>query len=944
MLRITVSKGGKAAVNYFRDALAQQDYFSEKGQVMGQWQGKLASKMGLGKEVTAQAFEMMVSNRNPITGEKITPRDSAKRRAGYDFTFNAAKSISLVYAITKDEEILEAHREAIKKAMLAVEKDMQTQVGQGKQKRYATTGNLVYANFEHHTSRPVAQEIDGSTQYLADPHLHSHCFVMNATWNENKARYQAIEVGTIKKNAIYYEALYHSYLADNLQKAGYQVERSKLGIEIAGIERSTIEKFSNRTLEIEQAAKEKGIHWEKDKAKLGAKTRHRKVEGLGKEALEQAWKNRLTLEERFNIHSLKGAYAQNGLAVEKEKDVLSPSKAIDLALQHYMERKSAVPEKQVLGYAMKLSLGQQPPKAIEMELRERQGDSVFTGAKNSDTYLTTKETLLAERGMKNFAVSTRGQFVPLNPEYEIQQDFLNEGQRNAIQHTLQSSDQVIMISGAAGVGKTTLMKEVKEGIEASNKKLFAFAPSAAASRGVLRSKSFEGADTIKKLLDDNKLQAQLKDQVILIDEAGMVGTKTMNGIFQIAKEQNARVVLSGDFRQHQSVESGDAQRLLEQESGLPVARVNEIVRQTDQSKYRAAVKSLAEGDYNQGFEKLDRMDSIIEIEDQDKRHQQIAKDYLASIQAPPKKERGGKTTPRTAIVVSPTHAEGKAITSAIRDKLKAEGLVDQEERTFQVLRKLSFTETEKQDALNYQKGMSIQFHKNYQNFKAGHSYDVQEISKSGDVRISNNDNQEAVSLPFSASKFYQVCQKEKVSVAKGDLIRITGNGKSRDGSALNNGDNYKIKGFNKEGDIELDNGKTVSKDYKQFTLGYYSTSHSSQGKDATEVLIAQSSTSFPASNQKQFYVSVSRGVERCRIYTDDKEALKWAASQEADRMSAEEVLDAKTKAPTLSPPLLKNYQKQLSTPSIQTNDKDFNYERHPSFLPAERGSDFQIEW
>ena len=58
------------------------------------------------------------------------------------------------------------------------------------------------------------------------------------------------------------------------------------------------------------------------------------------------------------------------------------------------------------------------------------------------------------------------------------------------------------------------------------------------------------------------------------------------------------------------------------------------------------------------------------------------------------------------------------------------------------------------------------------------------------------------------------------------------------------------------------------------------------------MLIAQSSTSFPASNEKQFYVSVSRGVERCFIYTDDKDALKWAASQEADRMSAAEIAES----------------------------------------------------
>ena len=63
---------------------------------------------------------------------------------------------------------------------------------------------------------PVAQKKGEETQYIPDPHLHTHCFVMNMTWNEEKGRYQAIEVGNIKKNAPYYEALYHSHLAEEL--------------------------------------------------------------------------------------------------------------------------------------------------------------------------------------------------------------------------------------------------------------------------------------------------------------------------------------------------------------------------------------------------------------------------------------------------------------------------------------------------------------------------------------------------------------------------------------------------------------------------------------------------------------------------------------------------------------------------------------------------------
>jgi ATP-dependent exoDNAse (exonuclease V) alpha subunit len=495
------------------------------------------------------------------------------------------------------------------------------------------------------------------------------------------------------------------------------------------------------------------------------------------------------------------------------------------------------------------------------------------------------------------------------------------------------------------------MKEVKTGVESNGKKLFAFAPSADASRGVLRSKNFEGADTIKKLLDSQKLQEQLKDQVVLIDEAGMVGTQTMNGIFEIAKKQNARVILSGDWKQHNSVEAGDALRLLEQHTELPISRVSEIVRQKDKSAYKQAVQALSEGNYDRGFAQLERMNSIIGIEDQVERHDRIAKDYLQSIQAPLVRERGGKTTPRTAIVVSPTHAEGRAITAAIRGKLKEEGLLGQEERTFNVLRNLSYTEAEKQDHLNYQSGMTVQFHKSHKAFKAGSSYDVVSVGKDGKIMLQGTGQEQLAPLPFDQSKKYQVYRKEQISVAQGDILRVTGNGKSADSKTLNNGENYTIKGFTEDGHIELNDGKILQRDYRNFNLGYYRTSHASQGKDAHDVLIAQSATSFPASNEKQFYVSVSRGVERCFIYTDDKEALKWSASQEADRMSAAEVAEA-TKDHSMwlaarhafRQQQIQHYQKDMEQYQRTKPLKEQTYERDITIVPSRGGEDLYIDF
>ena len=100
---------------------------------------------------------------------------------------------------------------------------------------------------------------------------------------------------------------------------------------------------------------------------------------------------------------------------------------------------------------------------------------------------------------------------------------LSDEQRNAVLHVLQSTDRVTAIRGGAGTGKTTMMKEAVAAIESGGAKVFTFAPSAEASRGVLRSDAgFANAETVEALLQNSKLQEQVRGQVIWIDEAGLV--------------------------------------------------------------------------------------------------------------------------------------------------------------------------------------------------------------------------------------------------------------------------------------------------------------------------------------------------------------------------------------------------------------------------------------
>lgn len=889
MLSIEPSTNAHAALRYFRENLALQDYYCEKTAITGQWHGKVAEILGLSGDVQAKDFEALLFNINPKTKDRLTARNSASRRPMYDCTFSASKSVSIVYAITGDKDILKAHQAAVRRAMEELEANVQTQVGTGRGKHYETTSNVLYAEFVHETSRPLKKDLDKGKALIPDPQLHSHCTLINATWYDKQKRFRAVEMGNVKAQASYFEALYHSYLAHNLKAAGYAIERQDKRWEIAGISRELIEKFSGRTLEIEAVAEKRGIISAKAKAKLGRLTRNDKNSDVQDHELQSIWKERLTLSEYHAIINSKGGnHGGGGSGAQETARQLSAEKVVDLSLNHFFERHSGIQEKRVLAYAIDLASGILPADVIKKELAQR--DNILRADRNTVSYITTKEMLSQEQQLLDRAIAGRATKPGLNPSYQITNEVLNEGQRAAIEHILTSKDQLIMLSGDAGVGKTTLLTEVKAGIEENGKKLFAFAPSADAAREVMRSKGFEGAETIAKLLKSKELQEQLKNNVMLVDEAGLVGVYTANKLLAIAEKQNSRVIFSGDWKQHSAVEAGDAMKLLETKSNMKVARVSEIVRQQKAENYKALIMDIAKAIGTKKspearrdkvvkvFGQLDKNGNVIEINHTHERQEQIANDYVAL-----------RTKEESVIVIAPTHREGKEITGAIRNGLKANGMLGQEDTEYTRLQSKQFTGSEKQMPQHYSKDDVVEFHQNLKGFKAGHKYQIEKVDERGNILVKGSNDQEARPLPLDQHGIFEVYKPETINLAVNDKIRITKNTKSMGGRELYNGQVYDIKGFDASGNITLSNGQTLNKDARHFNHGYCTTSDASQGKDAQTVLIAQSSTSFGASNDKQFYVSISRGIQNCKVYTDDKQALKQAISRSGDRVSAGEI-------------------------------------------------------
>lgn len=184
------------------------DYYSEGQELTGRWRGEAARRLGLSGEVNKADWDALCDNRHPVSGSQLTPRLRSDRTVGYDFNFHVPKSVSLLYAMTRDERLLDAFREAVDGTMHDIEAEMRTRVRKGGKNEDRVTGNLAWGEFIHLTSRPV----DG----VPDPHLHAHCFAFNTTFDTKEDGWKAGQFRELKRDAPYFEAVFHSCLAHRL--------------------------------------------------------------------------------------------------------------------------------------------------------------------------------------------------------------------------------------------------------------------------------------------------------------------------------------------------------------------------------------------------------------------------------------------------------------------------------------------------------------------------------------------------------------------------------------------------------------------------------------------------------------------------------------------------------------------------------------------------------
>ena len=869
MLSMTSLGSAENVDRYYNKELNTASYYTRDAQgTGGVWGGKFAESIELSGAVSTGDFKAVARNIHPETRQKITQRTSSVRRVGYDLTFTAPKGVSILQELGGDKRIGVAFDKAVETTFRRLEQDARTRVRINKQDTERVTGNLMWAGFTHYTARPV--------NGVPDPHLHRHNIVFNATYDATEDKQKAAALADIKTNMPFYEAVFHSELAAEMHDLGYKTVSDGKYWDL-DLNASIIEKFSNRKTEVLKESKKRGITSGKSRAQVALFSRSKKSKDISMSELRNDWEARLNGRERREIEALYQGSSRGYRAAQR-----GVKPAIRDAIDEAFERRSFVPRSEIAAMVLNKVPGAIRYSALDYRLSN--WPELVSVEKGGKAFFTTKEIQRSEKALLNFAKRGIGKERPLAEEL-LGDTELSEIQVQAGLHIVESRDFITAIEGRAGSGKTSLMKATISAIEQTRdgqptgKKVTVLAPTAEASRGVLRREGFKDADTLARFLLDEKMQDKSFDGVIWLDEAGLISTPDMEKLFEIAKKQKARIVLSGDTKQHSAVARGDAFLSLKNSDYLSTFELNENFRQRGNPEYASAVDAIAAGRVTEGFSKLNRMGAINE----GKGYEKLAKSYTEAT------ERG-----ENVLVVSPTHKEGKAVTADIRASLLDKGRLGEKARTYRTIKNLHLVDAQKRHSSTYEKGQVLRFHAASSGFKSGDQATV--LGAGRGWVVAADKKRFRLALVFVGSQkvrnSFSVNERETCELRKGDMVRFNAKtmgvtplpffaAKESSGNHVNNGSVHKVKKiFGHQ--VMLENGFVFDSRCGTFTHGYVRTSQSSQGVTADRVLLAQSKSSGAAGFMNQFYVSVSRGRRDIEIYTDSKRALLKQAERSKD--------------------------------------------------------------
>ena len=853
-----------------------QNYYKQGDSVKGEWQGQLATRLGLSGEVSPLEFSRLADGIHPQTEKQLVRHRSAteyrnadgtvtkavEHRAGWDATFSAPKSVSLTALVGGDDRVREAHRVAVTTALDELERYTQARIGGNNPAE--STGKFIAAKFEHDTARPV----DG----YAAPQLHTHAVIFNVTERADGSTRALQERGFFDSQQ-FATAVYQSELTYRLSQLGYEIEPGRSGApEIKGYTSEYLDASSPRSRQIREQLEKTGYSGP-EAAQIAAHSTRDRKQVLTAEEVLAAHKEMAVSFGNQPQQVVADARARAQQHQQQPNKMTTAKEAITFARDSIFEREAVADERTILRDALRRGMGEATYREVRTEFDRRKEGGEFRfveGTKHSSGRgFTTADTIAAERSNIRYVLEGRNAVEPIMSaerarEQANTRSFLNPSQRRVVEEVLNSSDRIHGLQGLAGTGKTTTLQTVREGAEANGYIVEGFAPTSKAA-GQLREAGI-AATTLQSFLARGQSHPNADHasrHLYMLDESSLASTRQMRS-FLSKLDPDDRVLVIGDTRQHQGVDAGRPFQQM-QEAGMQTSQLDKIMRQKDPELLKA-VQHLAKNETVKGMAMLAEQGRVTEIPNAHDRIAAIARDYAAQ--------------PANTIIVSPDNRSRQQINEAVRFELRKAGALAEHGQTLRTLAHRSdMTGADRTWAARYNPGDVLQYStgSKSEGIERGSFATVQSV----DIRS----NTLSVSLESGSTATYDPRRLKGVNVfreverefAAGDRVQFTAPNKDL---GVANRDLGTVVGL-QEGQITLridgKSARTVTfetEEFRQFDHGYAVTSHSSQGITAGRVLAhIDTDSSHSLINHRLAYVAISRASDDARVYTNNAETL-----------------------------------------------------------------------
>ena len=665
---------------------------------------------------------------------------------------------------------------------------------------------------------------------------------------------------------------YRSELAHGLRELGYDIDFDpRRGLfEIRGVPKALIKEMSQRAEQINEHAQQHGLFGQASRRQSFYATRSAKVK-IGIDTLLIQWRGRLGPHEKPLEAVRQGAARSGEHPVPVDRADAARAALFGIRQSEGKEAVNPLGRLYTTGLASHVGAVRfqdlRPPIDAHEERRKllttrgQTGDQVLTRGR------TTRRTVRVEQSLAMHLALAVGDGRPVASTDRLlpvlERAGLSPPQERALVDMAISRDRVTGLHGVAGAGKSTLVRSLKDAA-LPGKTFIALAPTSSAAAELGDRAQIESR-TVASLLAGRGYGIS-GNHVLVLDEAGQLGSRQALQVLEISRSTGARLILLGDNKQTGAIEQGKAFWLM-QKLGMETAELTESRRQ-ETVAMRQAVSHARGGDYAAS---IGRLDKVMDGED--------AATLAAGLVA-----EWTRLSPRsraaTNILVL-DNASRLIVNSKIREILQREGVVAADEIRLSVLTPGGLSDQEKRMPRFYSGGQVVTFGRDQPGAGLGRDAEYRVVEVVRDARgrqlVRLVDEQGRVHLwdpRTGKSSQINVFMDEKRDLSEGD--RIQWRLASRE-LQLNNAERGRVEKL--EGPlatIRWDRSNRVQtidlSRHKTWDHGYAETIYSAQSKTYDRVYVLAPVGS-PLVTAQNFYTAITRARHGVKLWTQDPKKL-----------------------------------------------------------------------